>query len=375
MFDTKFRIVLCGGGTGGHIFPLVVVAREIERQLEGKVEFLYVGPDGQFERAGMQEAGIPARFIKTGKWRRYFSLLNLTDPFRVLWGFVQALAILYRYMPDAVFSKGGFASVPVVVAAKLYGIPVLTHESDAVPGVANRIVGKLADRVAVGYSMAKGYFAVAKVAQTGTPVRPEIPAGDAARARATFNLPEGRPLLLVLGGSQGARSINRIFSRIAGKLVNYFEVVHQTGEGNFEEAKQWIEESRLGENAAHYHLAPFLKGADLGDLLALADIIVARAGASQIADIAARANAALILVPLESAANDHQRMNAYEVARLGGALVLEETNLGENILLNNIVRLSQDRALHDKMAAALKPFYHPDAEESIAAGVVGLLKR
>lgn len=375
MLGTKFRIVLCGSGTGGHIFPLTVVAKEIDKRLEGQVEFLYIGADGPFERTAMQAAGIQTQFIQTGKWRRYFSILNFTDIFRVLYGFIQALVFMYRYMPDVVFSKGGSAAVPVVIAAKLYGIPVLTHESDAVPGVANRIVGKLADRVAVGYSMAKGYFASAKVAQTGTPVRPEIVAGDAVRARATFRLPEGRPLLLVLGGSQGARSINRIFSRIAPKLVNYFEVVHQTGEKNFEETKQWIDEAQLGENAPHYHLVPFIQGADLGDLLAAADTIVARAGASQIADIAARSSAALILVPLSSAANDHQRMNAYEVARLGGALVLEETNLGENILLNNIVRLSQDRALHDQMAKALKPFYHPDAEESIAAGVVGLLER
>lgn len=370
--DKKYRIVLAGGGTGGHIFPLIPVAKELRARLGENTELFYFGPAGELEKKIVSEAGIASIRILSGKWRRYFDLRNVSDAFKNIAGFFQSLYYLYVYMPDAIFSKGAYAAVPVVFAAWVYRIPILTQDSDATPGVANRIMGKFADRIAVAYPSAMRFFEPSRVAVTGNPIREELLLGNIDRARGRFGCPPGKQALLVLGGSLGSQVVNRSIVRILPRLLERFFVIHQTGQSNYDETRGRLEEHALGDMAGKLHMAPFLDTGELSDAFSLADLIVSRAGANTISEIAAVGKPA-ILIPLSSAANDEQRMNAYEIARAGGALVLEENNLGENLLAGKIEELMDDADLRQKMANSFRVFYHADASARIVESVVTLI--
>ncbi len=365
--------MLTGAGTGGHLFPLLPVAKELRSMLGPETEFIYLGPLGDLERRIMGDAGIRMMPIQAGKWRRYFDLRNVTDIFRVIFGFVKSLVLLYRIMPDAVFSKGAYAAVPVVFAAWIYRIPIMTQDSDATPGVANKIMGKFADRVSVAYPSAAQFFEPGRVAITGNPIREGILLGSPDRGRNRFGCPSGKQVLLVLGGSLGARSLNFSIVKILPRLLSRFFVIHQTGSANHEEVTKRIGELALGDLQGRYFSAPFFETEEIADALFLSDLIVSRAGANTVSEIAAVGKSS-ILVPLPSAANDEQRMNAYEIARAGGTLVLEESNLGENLLFGKIEGLMDDASLREKMSQAVRAFYHPDAATRIASEIVSLIR-
>ena len=369
----EIRIVLTGGVSGGHTFPLIAVSRALKQASKDPIELLYIGNKGPFEDVLITGEGIPAKYIFTGKWRRYFSILNFTDLFKIPLGFFQALWHLFRFMPDAVFAKGGSVSVPVGVAAWVLRIPLVIHDSDAVAGRANRFLAKFASRIAVAYPTAKEFFPAWKTALTGNPVREEILAGNAARARAQHHFTESKPVVLVLGGSQGARSLNTAFVRILPGLLKVAQVLHQTGAANFEDVTLRAGELGIKAGREGYIPVPFLTAQELADVLALSEVAISRAGASSIADLAATGKPS-ILVPLPSAANDEQRMNAYEVARFGGAVVLEEGNLGEHLFLAKVEELLEDADLRAKMSEKIRLFYNPEAANAIAAGILALVK-
>lgn len=365
------RIVLTGGGTGGHITPLIAVARKLREKMGPDLELLYVGSGAQMEKDFMGQEGIRAKHILTGKMRRYFSFQNFLDFFKLPIGFIQSLWILLVFMPDVVFSKGGSISVPVVLAAWFYRIPILLHESDAVPGTANQIMGKLANDIVLAYPYAQNYFESSRTAIWGNLVREELLGGDPIEARKFFNFTESKPVVLVLGGSQGAQIINQAVIKILPKLLNRAQVVHQTGELDFENSVRLAGE--YGVKAGHegYYPAAFMDSSLMRNSLALADLVISRSGATSIAEIAANRKAS-ILVPLEKSANDHQRMNAYEIAKIGGAIVLEETNLGKNIFWEKIDELLGNDEIRSAMAQKAAVFYHPNAAENITNGLIKL---
>lgn len=371
----KYRIVLAGGGSGGHIYPLLVVARKIGEKMPGQAEFLYIGTDGKLETDALAQAGIPAKHIATGKWRRYFSIQNFLDIFRVIWGFFQSLWYLFQYMPDVVFSKGGAPAVPVVIAAWIYRIPILTQESDSMPGAANRVIGAFADRIAVGFATAKDYFPAKKTVFTGNPVSSEILSGVPERARNRFVLSPHKPVLAVLGGSQGAQTLNWTTVGIAPSLLEHFQILHVTGAEKYETTVKWAEESGIDVKHSEYHILPFLDSQAMGDLLSVADVIIARAGASTMTEVAAVGRAALILVPHKAGSNRHQEMNAFELVRADGAVVIDESDLGENIILNRAIRLWHEEPARQKMCQNMRAWYKADAAETIATGVIGLIKK
>jgi len=368
------RIVLTGGGTGGHIFPLITVAKKItEKMRSGEpVEFLFIGPKGKLEEELMAQAGIPTKTVLTGKLRRYFSFHHFSDPIKILIGIAQALWHLLVYMPDVIFSKGGYASIPVVLVGWLYRIPILIHESDSVPGMTNDILGKLSTRVAVSYEEAEKDFAASQVVLTGNPLREDISQGNFQAAREKFSLVESKKVIFVYGGSQGAQIINDRLLNILPKLLRKYQVIHQTGRDNFEGVKHKAGE--LGIKAGHdgYYPVDFI-GPELKDILAVADLVITRAGANSLSEIAANAKP-MIVVPLPDSANDHQKKNAYAIARRGGCIVLEESNLGEHIFMSRIEEIMNDAELSQKLGENIKYFYHPDAAEKIADGIIELAK-
>jgi UDP-N-acetylglucosamine--N-acetylmuramyl-(pentapeptide) pyrophosphoryl-undecaprenol N-acetylglucosamine transferase len=319
----------------------------------------------------MSAENIPMKSILSGKIRRYFSLMNFVDPFKVPIGFVQSLLYLFSYMPDVVFAKGGSVSVPVCLAAWVLRIPMLIHDSDAVAGRANRFLARFASRIAIAYPSAQEFFPVGKTALTGNPVRQEILSGNVARANGRFGLTQDRPLVLVLGGSQGAKYLNMSVIRILPELLREAQVIHQVGEANYEEAVTLAGE--FGVKAGHggYIPIPFLGPEDLSDVLSRANLVISRAGAGSIAELAA-CGKAVILVPLPTAANDEQRKNAYDVAKFGGALVLEEGNLGEHLFLSEIDSLLKNPDFRSDMEKKIRAFYNPEAANMLADGVLSL---
>ncbi|HLM84052.1 MAG TPA: glycosyltransferase, partial [Candidatus Bathyarchaeia archaeon] len=240
------RIVLTGGGTGGHIFPIIAVVKKIrEIAPEGAdLEFLFLGPNGDFEKEVMEKEMIPRKNVLSGKLRRYFSLSYIPDLLKIPAGVIQALWQLLFFMPDVVFSKGGYAGVPVVIAAWLYRIPIVVHESDIMPGLANQFSAKLATKILVSFPGAANFFSPGKVEITGNPIREELTRGSAEEARKIFGLQPGKKTLLVMGGSQGARAINNSLIRILPDLLKNFEVIHQTGKNEYEGVIQ--EAGKLG---------------------------------------------------------------------------------------------------------------------------------
>lgn len=367
------RIVLTGGGTGGHLFPLLSVAKKLKEKLGGKAEFLYIGSGVEIEREIIEKEGMRAKFIMAGKMRRYFSWRNFTDVLKAPVGFIQALWILLWFMPDVVFSKGGYVTLPVIIASWIYRIPVLIHDSDALPGAANQFLAKFSDRIAVSYPGAEKYFPPQKTTLTGNPVREDLLNGDAAAARKFFNFTESKPIVLVLGGSQGSQTINEAVIRILPKLLMRAQVIHQTGANNYDRVVHEAGEFGIKAGREGYYPIKFLEADLLRNAYAATDVVVSRSGANSIADAASNLKPA-ILIPLERAANNHQRMNAYEIAKVGGAVVLEETNLGEHMLLKKIEEILDNEDLRQNMVEKFKAFYHPQASEHLAEGLIELAK-
>lgn len=369
--STELRVVLTGGLTGGHTFPLIAVARSLASRSTMPVSVLYIGSGGKIERDVMKAEGIPTRTVLSGKMRRYFSFQNALDPFKVPIGFLQAVWHLLVFMPDVVFAKGGSVSVPVCMAAWALRIPFVIHDSDAVAGRANLFLAKFATRIAVAYPAAMSFFSAEKTAITGNPVRSELLSGDASRANAYFGFSAERPVVLVLGGSLGARALNRAVARMLPDIIRETQVLHQTGEKNYRDTVSVVGEYGIKAGRDGYVVTPFLSGQELSDALARADVVISRAGASSVTELAACGKPS-ILVPLPTAANDEQRMNAYEVARLGGAIVLEEANLGEHILSGKVDLLLRDPMLRSDMSEKIRAFYNPAAADMIADGIIGL---
>lgn len=368
----SLKIVLTGGGTGGHLFPLLAVARKIKEK-QPEAEFLFLGPAGKMEKELMAKENIPLKAITCGKMRRYFSFSNVIDFFKVPIGILQSLWQLLLYMPDAIFSKGGYASLPIVLAGWLYRIPIMIHESDSIPGMANSFLSKFSDSVAVSYPEAEKYFPPSQVVLTGNPLQEDIAKGDAQKAREKFSLTEGKKVILVLGGSQGAQIINAKILEILPELLKEYQVIHQTGELHIKDAHR--RSGELGIKAGHDDYYPIASYAneDLKDILKVADLVISRSGANSLSEIAANGKPA-IFIPILDSANDHQRMNAYSLARVGACLVLEENNLGKNILLRNIHDLMEDQELRQKLSQAVKAFYHADAAERIAEGIFKIIE-
>ncbi len=366
------RIVLTGGGTGGHLIPLINVAKKINEKIGG-VEFLFIGPEGVLEEKLIAEEGIALKNILVGKMRRYFSLKNFLDAFKIPIGIIQSLWALLLFMPDAIFSKGGFASFPVVLAGWLYRIPIFIHDSDCVPGLANSILGKLATRVAVSYPEAEREFTPGKVALTGNPISGDIANGDPEKARKMFSLTDIKKTIFIYGGSQGAQLINDKIIKILPQLLKKYQVIHQTGEKNLEDVEHKAGQLGIKAGRDGYHPVAFIRD-ELKDILAAADLVVTRAGANSLSEIAANGKPAII-IPIERSANNHQRMNAYSIYKTGGCVVLEESNLGENIFLSRIEEILQNSELAGKLSENIKQFYHADAADKIAEGIIEIIKK
>lgn len=375
------RIALTGGGSGGHIYPLIAVAEELAnfaRETSTPIEMKYFGEAVAYEQL-IVEAGPAFSYIVSSKWRRYFSLWNILEIPKFFIGCAQALWKLYWYMPDVIFSKGGPGTVPVILVSRLYMIPIVVHESDSIPGRSNRLAGRFAKKVFVGFASAMDFFPKQKVEISGNPIRSELAsradysdnAETKAAAKRSFGFNDQEPLVCVLGGSQGARSLNNFIMENARELVRHFQILHQVGDINLENYKKEYEFtskdwSETDKNRYHY------KGYftdDAAEAYRAADVILARAGASTLYECALFGKPA-ILIPLPSAAHGHQKENAYAYAKTGAAIVIEEENFRVNLVIEQLQKIIQNPELVRIMGERARSFYRADAARVIAEGVL-----
>jgi UDP-N-acetylglucosamine--N-acetylmuramyl-(pentapeptide) pyrophosphoryl-undecaprenol N-acetylglucosamine transferase len=377
------KVLFTGGGTGGHIFPIIAIVREI-RRLHPKedIQFYYFGPKDEFGSIFLSQEGIKTKTIFAGKIRRYLGagsiFQNLIDIFfRLPIGFFQSFFRLFFLFPDLIFSKGGYGSLPVVFAGWLLRAPIFLHESDISPGLANRILSKLALEVFTSFPKTE-YFSPKKMILVGNPVRREIVEGSAETAEKLFKLKGGKPKILILGGSQGALRINDMLLNILPELLSDFEVIHQGGTKNF---RQLLAEVQvvLGsspednqELRQYYHPYSFLKETELKHAYRAADLIVSRAGSGSIFEIAALGKPS-ILIPLPESAQNHQIKNAYAYAKTGAAIVIEEENLSPHFFLEKLRYLFSHPEELEKMSQAAREFSRPQASRILAEYIINYL--
>ena len=363
------RIILTGGGSGGHVYPLIAVARKI-KEIKPETEIFYVGPVYNFEKAIFDNNSIRPFFILSGKMRRYFSPFFIVDIFKLIVGFFQSIFLMLYLMPDLVFSKGGYGSVPVVFVSWLYRISIYLHESDTIPGLANRFCSKFAVKVFISFESSKGYFKNKQIIFSGNPIRHSITGGNIKNAILEFKLNSGRKKILILGGSQGSQVIYDLVLNSLSLLVNKYEIIHQCGKKSYNDIDLFLKAARNKDFSNYYHPVSYLDETQIADLYKIADLIVSRAGAGSIFEIASSFKPS-ILIPLASSANNHQERNAYEYSNAGAAIVLEEENLTPNLFLNQIDKILETN-LKDEISLKAKDFYRDDASEIIAKEITGV---
>lgn len=368
------RIVLTGGGTGGHFYPIIAVARALKKEAEAeniaRLEVFFMSDDAMDPDLLFRE-NIKFIRIPAGKMRRYFSFRYFSDTVKTAIGLISAFWRLYLLMPDVIFGKGGYSSFPALLAARLLRIPVIIHESDAVPGLVNQWAGKWADRVAVSFAQAARYFEEKNVAVTGNPIRPQILGGNTAEALDYFKLEENLPVVLMLGSSQGSERINETVLALLPEALKKYQIIHQTGRNNFADvagrAKILLEKSEVKNR---YHPYGFFDEGELRNASRVASLVVSRAS-SALFEIAAWGLPA-ILIPLPTAAQDHQRENAYVYARSGACEIVEETNLTPHVLLSEIDKMLDNPERIKKMKLAAQGFASLDAAQKIAREIIKL---
>lgn len=325
------RILLTGGGTAGHVTPNIAL---LPRLRELGYEISYVGSYNGIEKKLIEELQIPYYGISSGKLRRYFDPKNFTDPFKVIKGYGEACRIIKKLSPDVLFSKGGFVSVPVVLAAKRYHVPAIIHESDMTPGLANKLCIPSAQKVCCNFPETLQYLPPKKAVLTGSPIRQELLKGDRLHALRFTGLSANKPVILVMGGSMGAVTVNEAVRRILPTLLKEFQVIHLCGAGKLDPS--------LGALAGYVQYE-YIKN-ELKDLFALADIVISRAGANAISELLALKKPSL-LIPLSAAASrGDQILNARSFEKQGFSTVLEEEQITNDALLQAIHMLYQNRA-------------------------------
>lgn len=376
MADTeKFLMVFTGGGSGGHVYPLIAVSEALKKRLvtlNAPYEYFYMGPNDQYSALLVQQ-GMTMRPIAAGKLRRYFSVLNILDIPKFVIGFIQALWGLYVIMPDIVFSKGGTGSLAVVIAAWFYRIPVLIHESDAQPGLNNLLSSRFSREIFVSFDRAAKYFNPSITKVVGSPLRSDLLTQRTTRELAKENLgfDPSKPLVLILGGSQGSARINEFMLANFTELLKRTQVLHQTGQANFADVEKLARAALLETGTeSRYQAVPYFSG-NMAMAMTAADIVVSRSGSS-VFELAAFGLPA-ILIPLAESANGHQLIDAEEFAKTGAAIVIEEGNLLPGIFFGQLDRILSDGTLRSRMSEASAKFFIPGAAEAIAGDIIAIV--
>ncbi|MDB5266064.1 MAG: UDP-N-acetylglucosamine--N-acetylmuramyl-(pentapeptide) pyrophosphoryl-undecaprenol [Parcubacteria group bacterium] len=370
------KIVFTGGGTGGHFFPIIAVAEAVqkistdERLLAPTMYYIAPTP---YDQQSLFANNIQYIACPAGKVRRYFSVMNFTDVFVTLTGIVRAFFILLKIYPDVVFSKGGFASIPTVIAAHLLRIPIVIHESDSKPGKANLLAAKYAYRIAITFDSSSALFPAKtqkNIVRTGIPIRAQLATSLPQGTAQELGLDPVVPTIFILGGSSGSKKINEVVLEGLPELVNVANVIHQTGKELFTETESTAKVI-LGTSAHadRYHAFPFLTSDAMREAAGASSLVISRAGATSITEISLWHKPS-ILIPIPESVSHDQRTNAYAYAHTGAAVVLEEHNMTQHILVSEVKRILGDQNVWQEMANSSMTFANADAAALIAKELV-----
>ena len=370
------RILFTGGGTGGHFYPIISIIEELNILVKEKklldMEIFFMSPT-PYDEGVLYEHHVTYKKNSAGKIRRSPGILssfkNFFDLFRTGWGILISLIEVYRLYPDVVFGKGGYASFPALLAAKILRIPVVIHESDTVPGRVSLWAGKFAQRIAVSYKETAEFFPQERVAYTGQPVRKDISVPITEGAREFLKIEDNIPVILILGGSQGAQRINEAILGGLKRLVEKYAIIHQTGSHNIAEAKATADAILFDSPYKNrYKPYDYLNPLALRMAAGVASVVVSRAG-STIFEIASW-SVPSIIIPINEKVSRDQHSNAFAYARAGGCEVIEENNLTSNLLVSELDRLSSEKEVREKMIQSAKAFYKSDAAKLIAEEIL-----
>ena len=390
--NKKIRILLTGGGSGGHVYPLLAVTealRAVTASENISAMFFFMGPKDRY-RSMFDGFGVSSSPILAGKYRRYFSPLNVLDAIKFFLGTIQAFFKMFLIMPDVIFSKGGPGALSVVFAGWFFRIPIVIHESDVTPGVTNMLSSIFARRILVSFEATLKLFSREKTIFTGNPGRrssekPVTP--EEAKQRLGFD--PKKPLTMFLGGSQGSAKINEFVVSNLTSLLQVTQIAHQTGEGQFAEIEKLARAARpdvkimkvdvvripsLGdERTFPYQISPYLEN-EFELVFIAADAVVSRVGSGAISTIAAFGKPSILIPhPLPASANDHQRANAYEYAKSGAAKVIEEVNLVHEIFVRELSDIIEHADVREKMEAAARASFNPQIPETIAKEILAVV--
>ena len=343
------RIILTGGGTAGHVTPNIALIPGLK---ELGYDIHYIGSYNGIEKELIEQLGIPYHGISSGKLRRYFSTQNFTDPFRVLKGFGEAKKLIKTLKPDVIFSKGGFVSVPVVMAGKQCHVPAIIHESDMTPGLANKLSISSATKVCCNFPETLTFLPKGKAILTGSPIRQELLSGDREAALKFCGLTDDKPVILIVGGSLGSVVVNNAVRAILPQLLETFHVIHLCGKGKVAEELKDLK---------GYVQFEYIQQ-ELKDLFALTDIVISRAGANAICELLALHKPNLLIPLSANASRGDQILNARSFERQGFSMVLEEEELNDTVLLDAIQTLYKEK---DAYIEAMKQSFQQDSIRTI----------
>lgn len=367
------RIIVSGGGTGGHIYPALTIVRAIQKKIPD-AEFLYVGTKDGLEADIVPKEGIPFETVNIQGFKRSLTPENLVRGARAFGGVVKAMGIVRRFRPDVAVGTGGYVCGPILLASSLMRIPTLIQEQNVMPGVTNRLLARFVSCIAMGTKEAAEHFPKGKRVFTGNPIREEVMRARSEDGKEMFGLDPKAKTVLVSGGSRGARSINRA---MLGVLAHYadrdgVQILHVTGKAGYDETMQSLKETGVDLDAAgNLFVEPYLY--NMPQALACADVAVFRAGAIGIAELTAR-GVPSILVPYPFAAANHQEMNARAIATAGAARMILDRELTAERLLSVLAELLSEDAKLRRMAKAAKKLGRPKAADEIASRVIRLAR-
>lgn len=368
------RIVLVGGGTGGHFYPLIAIAEQIrayDSTSGSDTELFYVGPEA-YNQTELERCRIAFVYCPAGKQRTYRSWRNYVDLLKILAGIVVAFYKLLRLYPDVVMSKGGYTSMPIVLAAWLLRIPIVIHESDAVPGRANLFAARFARYIGIAHDDVAQYFPTDKVALVGMPIRTIF--FNSTQAQGALAVPTDKPIIFITGGSSGAERINNLVLDALDELLPHYTVVHQCGSTHAKDVSEAAAALITDQSLlAHYFVVGNLDQTQMVAALKSASLIVSRAGSTTLFEIALLGKPAIV-IPIPEDISRDQRTNAYAYARGGGAVVLEEHNLSDTLLVSEVDRIVTNPTVYNEMSAAAQNFTVGTAAATLANTLISIGK-
>lgn len=361
------KVIISGGGTGGHIYPAVAIANELKAK-DSSIEILFVGAEGKMEMEKVPKAGYKIVGLPIAGINRSNLLSNIGLPIKLTKSLLKARSVLKEFKPNVVIGVGGYASGPTLLMASLMGIPILIQEQNSYAGVTNKFLAKKAKKICVAYPNMEAFFSKEKIIMTGNPVRKDIldTASKRAKAMAHFGLDENRKTLLIIGGSQGARTINEsILAGLNDLISNDLQIIWQTGKLFIDRAKSGVEALQT----QRVFVSDFIYEMDLA--YAAADLVVSRAGALSVSELCLAAKPS-ILVPLPTAAEDHQTQNAMALVNANAAWIVKDVEAREK-LIEKVVELADNQQVMSQLSKNIHQLGKPNAGQEIAAEVLKLV--